>query len=149
DRDASDRGLLNRIRVGDPSALQALMDEYWQPLIRYAERVVGDRDAAEDLVQHSFIRLWDRRREWQPAASARVLLYTIVRNNALNQRKSERTRTRLLHFGRAPRPSRPSTPSELLAAQEVSRAVADAIDELPPRRREVLLLSRYHELSRA
>lgn len=141
-------GALSGIQAGDPNALQELLDRYWRPLLRYASRLV-DSDDAQDLVQEAFVRLWERRATWRPEASPRVLLYTIVRNLAFNHRKSAAVRGRSDLMGRLPRPAGTASPLDLLNASELDQAIEAAIAGLPPRRREVLLLARYHDLSRA
>jgi RNA polymerase sigma-19 factor, ECF subfamily len=133
---------------GDVAALQGLMDAYWRPLLNYATRILGDRDTAEDTVQEAFIRLWERRGEWKADSPARIVLYTIVRNLALNGRKSARVRDRSDVRLRLPRPAPLTAPEDALQADELTRALQAAIDSLPPRRREILLLSRFDSLSR-
>jgi RNA polymerase sigma-70 factor (ECF subfamily) len=139
---------LKRLCLGDVAALQALIDAYWRPLLNYAARILDDRDAAEDTVQDGFIRLWERRREWEPNAPARVILYTIVRNLALNGRKSVKLRNRSDVRLRVPRPTAPTAPEDAVQADELDAAMRAAIDALPPRRREVLLLAKFDGLSR-
>jgi RNA polymerase sigma-70 factor (ECF subfamily) len=146
-RDTLDRELLDRVRLGDQSALQSLLDQYWSSLVRYAARVLGGFDAAEDVAQEAFVRLWDRRAEWREHRSARVLLYIIVRNLCLNRRKSTGTRARLLSL-RLYSGSSPATPADLLEGSELDRALEAAVAALPARRREVLLLARHDALSR-
>jgi RNA polymerase sigma-70 factor (ECF subfamily) len=76
------------------------------------------------------------------------VLYTIVRNLALNGRKSARVRARSDVRLRLPRPAPLTAPEDALQADELTRALQAAIDSLPPRRREILLLSRFDSLSR-
>ena len=147
--DAWDRDLLDRIRLGDQAALQALLDEYWPPLVRYADRVLDGADAAEDVVQEAFVRLWERRADWKQHRSARILLFTMVRNLAFNHRKSVGNRSRLLLLRPSQAGPPPLTPAELAESGELDRALEAAVRALPPRRREVLLLARHDGLSRA
>ncbi len=148
ERDRNDRRLLDGVRAGEVGGLQGLIDAYWRPLLGYATRLLDDTDAAEDLVQEAFIRIWERRADLRPNGSGRVLLYTVVRNLGLNRRKSDRTRVRPDIVRRIPRPQPPTTPADLLQAAELGAAVAAAIQALPARRREVLQLARFDDLSR-
>jgi len=146
--EARDRLLLDQVHAGDQAALQALVSAYWSPLVRYAARIMDGIDSAEDAVQEAFVRLWERRAGWQPRRSARVLLYTMVRHLALNRRTSVATRSRLLTLHSQRMERSPASPLELVEGLDVERAIERAIEALPPRRREVLVLSRYHDLSR-
>jgi RNA polymerase sigma-70 factor (ECF subfamily) len=146
---AQERPLLEGVCAGEVASLQLLIDEHWRPLLGYATRIIDDRDSAEDIVQETFIRLWERRSDWDPRASARVILYTIVRNLALNGRKSAKVRDRWDVQRRVLRPSPIPAPDDALEADELTLALQEAIEALPPRRREILLLSRYDSLSRS
>ena len=140
--------LLASVREGDTRALQALIDLYWTPLLGFASGILRCEDAAEDVVQRAFIRFWERRETWQPGSEPRLILYTVVRNLALNQLESDRARVRRRSAPLIPRPSI-ATPAQLLDESELVRALESAIDLLPPRRREALVLARFHHLSHA
>src|SRR4029079_8308139 len=52
-----DAALIARLRADDETALDVLLLRFWTPLVAYAERLVGTRDAAEDIVQRTFCRV--------------------------------------------------------------------------------------------
>jgi RNA polymerase sigma-70 factor, ECF subfamily len=140
---------LDRLRRGEPEALDELLRGYWQALVLYAGHLSeGELDAAEDLVQEAFMRLWERRSSWRPGSDPAAVLYTIVRNLALNERRTRRTRALILRRVTLP-PAAPPTPGEELENGELARAIREAIEALPTRRREVFLLARFHGLSYA
>jgi RNA polymerase sigma-70 factor (ECF subfamily) len=138
-----------RLRRGDQAAFSDLFDELHPALLRYAWRLVRDEEAAQDVVQDAFLRLWRRRETLDPSRSLRSLLYTTVHNRALNW-----IRDRNLH-------ARPEdTLDARVSAETVDeagrmdaerlRAFLDAwIARLPPRRREAFVLSRYQGLTHA
>ena len=144
----STANLLDGIRRGDADALQSLIDHYWQPLLSFASRLTGCDDSAEDVVQRAFIRVWERRDCWRPGSEPRLILYTVVRNLALNQLDSDRARVRRGVDGRMPKPSI-ATPAQLLEEKELLRALENALESLPPRRREALVLARFHYMTHA
>jgi RNA polymerase sigma-70 factor (ECF subfamily) len=139
--------LLAGVREGNARALQALVDLYWTPLVGFASGILRCEDAAEDVVQRAFIRFWERRDAWQPGSDPKLILYTVARNLALNQLESDRARVRRS----APRVPLPSiaTPAQLLEEAELVRALESAIDLLSPRRREALVLARFHHMAHA
>jgi len=143
-----DRVLMERIHAGDQEALGELLRQYWNPLVSYALRFLGSRDDAEDVVQEALMGIWNARGNWTPTSRLQGFLYRAVRNLALNEqksRKARRGREDLYHAFRTRKP--PRTPQEVTQEKQLERVVAGAVDSLPPRRREVFVLSRYHGLT--
>lgn len=138
------RSLMERLAAGDDSAFDALVRQHWVALVAYADRILGSRDAAEDVVQETMLRVWQQRATWTPTDRLRSLLYRITRNLSLNERRNAKVRERRGAPG-SDFDARPSeSPLELVERREIRDAVARALDSLPPRRREVFVLSRYH-----
>jgi RNA polymerase sigma-70 factor (ECF subfamily) len=132
DREARDAALLARIRGGSEDAFEAVLRTEWPSLLAYAAATLGDDDAAEDLAQEAFVRLWQRRRRWRGDGSARAILFRIVRNLALNERRRSTVRRRWnLHRRAGPPPSGTATPAHILEAREDEDAAARAIQALP------------------
>lgn len=148
-RRADELELMERVRADDVCALDALISVYWRPLVVYACEIVGSRDAAEDVVQDVFVRVWARRSEWRPRGSVRSFLYRMTRNRALNERRARRVRELWAARERAWDPVAPATPLRLLETREVGEQVRRAIAALPARQREIVTLARFHGLSHA
>ena len=139
-----DHSLMQRIHSGDVTALQELLEEYWHPLVAYAIRLLSDQDEAEDVVQEAVLRVWNGRSEWTPTVRLRGFLYQITRNLALNERAKVDVRQRWAR-SRSNHPSRSvPTPLEMVERTELRERLETVLEELPPRRREVFILSRYH-----
>ncbi len=139
-----DRSIMERIHAGDSSALDELLERYWNPLVTYSLQFVPHRDAAEDIVQEAVVKVWKGRTEWTPTHRLQSFLYRIVRNLALNERKRHRIRRRWMESQRRePRQSVP-TPLEVAEGEELRSQVDEVVQDLPPKRREVFVLSRYH-----
>lgn len=148
-RDADE--LLAGLAQGDESAFEALFRAWHPRLVAYARTL--DPDGAEDIVQTVFARLW-RNRATHGIDNLSAYLYTAVRNGALNRiarRRTERdgwqqaVEEELARRGDA----LPPTPLASLQADEVAAVVRRALDRLPARRREVLLLRWRHGLPHA
>lgn len=145
---ASAADLQEGVRAGNADALQGLVDRYWKPLLSFAFRMTRCEDTAEDVVQRAFIRFWERRESWRPGSDPKLILYTVVRNLALNQLDSDHARVRRGADRRIAPPS-VATPAQILEERELIRALERAVDTLPPRRREALVLARFHHMSHA
>ena len=143
--DVRDAELMRRLQCDDPAAFEHLVQLYWRPLLVYAEKLLGNADNAEDAVQNAFVRIWKRRVHWQPTGTVRAYLYRVVRNLALDERKWTRVRDRWLErwTGATQAPDAAIT----MERRDLALAMKRAIATLPPRRREVFLLVRHHDLS--
>lgn len=141
----ADLELLERISRGDSRALGVLLERYWAPVVRYVASLVDSDDAAEDVAQDTFVRLWERRDAWSRDGSVRALLYRIARNLGLDELRRREARARADHRATTPNPV--TGPEEHLENEEVRSVIARAVQSLPERRREAFMLVRYHGLS--
>jgi len=142
-----------RVRSGDEAAFRQLFDALYGPLRRSAVALVRDAAVAEDLVQEAFVRLWDWRTRLEAETPLRAWLFRTVRNLALNLRRDATSRQQLLTdpmalaSAAAPRPA--PSPDAGVAGDDLAAQVSALVDELPPRQREALLLTRVEGLSHA
>lgn len=134
-----------RLRKSDERAFSELFEAMQVRLLQYAFGITRDREVARDIVQDTFLKLWQIRETVDPARSLKALLYTIVRNLALNsQRAAGRTNGVFPEHGIAdPAPSA----DESVHADLVQKALYRFIDELPERRRMAFVLTRFEGLS--
>jgi RNA polymerase sigma-70 factor (ECF subfamily) len=144
----SDTDLVRRFRAGEARAFEALVDRYKRPLFVLLVRVVGDRHAADDLLQECFVRLWrhiDDLDESEP-------LYGLLRRIAVNLGRNHlrgRARRHKATEGMIREMSKPidGPEPELDGAEETGRAVREALDELPEEQRTCLVLRVQEEMS--
>lgn len=139
--DDPDLPLVIAIGQGDASAAATLVDRYACRLQAFAWRMLGDREEAEDVVQDSFLRLWKHARRWKPgAARFSTWLYQVAANGC-----RDRLRKRRDHSAEAVDWLVDDTPGgrEQLQQAERDAVVQQAVNELPDRQREALLLSHY------
>lgn len=140
--------------VGHPSdELERLFREHYTGLCAFVRRFVVDAALAEDIVQDTFVALWDRGAAMDVGVGIRTYLYRSARNAALNHLKHQRIvkRTRR-HVPLALTPSNPST-DESARQTELAAAIEAAVLDLPERARLVFTLSReggltYAEIAR-
>lgn len=69
---------------GDKVAYAAVFRAFYGPLVMYARRFVEDRDAAEDIVQGFFCRIWEDRQHLKSIQSFKSYFYSSIRNRSLN-----------------------------------------------------------------
>jgi len=112
-------------------------------LRRYARAMLGDRAAADDLVQDTLERAWSRIAQWRPGSDLRAWLFGIMHNLRIDQlRRNGLPTTSLDEDEVAEVPVRP-TQSDLLEVMDLE----SALRQLPDDQREVLLLVALEEMS--
>ncbi|RJO76842.1 sigma-70 family RNA polymerase sigma factor [Nocardia panacis] len=123
--------------------MRVLVDEHASALWRYTLGLVRDPGRAEDIVQETLLRAWQRPRVLdQSEGSARAWLFTVARNLAVDEYRSARHRR---EFGT-------DAPPERSAPDQVDRAmdgwlIADALSRLSVDHREVIVRAYYRGLS--
>jgi RNA polymerase sigma-70 factor, ECF subfamily len=143
--DSNDRDLLSRLRGGDHEAFDAIFRQWYEPVVRSANRVLRDSGVAEELSQDVFLELWRRRESLAPDSSVAGYLMQAVRNRALNHLRHLAVQKKSAVYVEAL--SEPSEHADAHAqAAELQVAVTRAIAELPPRTREVFVMSRERGL---
>lgn len=140
--------LLRRLRRDDAGALDELIQAFWMPLVAYAARMLHSEDAAEDIAQEVFVRVWERRHEWKDGGSERALLYRIARNLCLNEQRRRAIRLKW-RMGRSVDRQTAPPANQAMEERVMWEAATRAIESLPPRRREAFILARFHQLSYA
>lgn len=145
--DADDMALVARLALDDGQALAALMERYWRPMVGFALDKMHSQDAAEDLVQEAFVRVWERRRELRPYASPRAYLYRVLRNLITDDFRRRRLRDRFSFLRSLSDPVEVPSPLATLEASEFATAANRAVNALPERRRDVFVLAHLQGLS--
>ncbi len=141
----SDADLLARLRSGDHTAFDAVFRQWYEPVARAANRVLHDPGVAEELSQDVFLELWRRRESMAPDSSIAGYLLQAVRNRALNHLRHLQVQKKSAVYVEAL--SEPAEHANADAeAAELQLAIRSAIDALPPRTREVFLMSRERNL---
>jgi RNA polymerase sigma-70 factor (ECF subfamily) len=138
---------MQRVAAGDGAALAALMQAHWESLVGYAGRLLRRQpDGAQDVAQETFVRLWESRADWRPTGPVRAYLFRIARNLALNQRRHLRVHEAARPYLVADDDDEPAATARM-ESMELSAAVADAVAQLPERRRQIFCLARFHHMS--
>lgn len=140
--------------AGPARALKRLFEQHSAGLYRFAYRYVRSSEVAKDLVHEAFLRLWRQRSSVDLAGpTARSYLHTIVRYQALDhlrrQRIDDRWRQEYLAPAMVEQESLLASegPDQDLAAKEIAHAIGRAVEALPQRQQQVLLLRWQHQAS--
>ena len=140
--------LITAVRAGDLDAFETLFTRYQPALVRSIAFHVRDTEAAHDIVQETFLRVWQRRTSLKPDLSFQALLYRIALNLVRDLYRHAETRTRLAAEAPSPLPPDHADPAATaqhsLLQEELRRAMRE---DLPERCRAVFELSRLEGLS--
>jgi RNA polymerase sigma-70 factor, ECF subfamily len=137
----SDEALYQQLRGGNHAALVELVDRYHSPLYKFLSRFTGDLILADDLTQETFIRLLTY--QGAPPTRFKAWAYAIASNLARDHFKSVRYRLeRNTDFDEEADTFAPEDTPTLDARDDVIQALA----QLSPDHREVLILRFYHDL---
>jgi RNA polymerase sigma factor (sigma-70 family) len=140
-----DEELLTRVGEGDPAAVRALVARKLPRLLALAGRMLGDPAEAEDVAQETFVRAWKQARDWRPGvARFDTWLHRVALNlcyDRLRRRREVVTDTPPERADEGPAPDRG------LEARDVGDRVGAAMQRLPDRQREAIVLCHYQELS--
>lgn len=140
-----DEALLQQVARGDPAAARALVARKLPRLLSLAGRMLGDTAEAEDVAQEAFLRVWKQAPRWRADGAARfdTWLHRVALNlcyDRLRRRREQATADPPERADEGPAPDRG------LEAQDVGRRVAAALQGLPDRQREAIVLCHYQEL---
>jgi RNA polymerase sigma-70 factor (ECF subfamily) len=144
---SEDIELLHQIRSGDKKAFERFFNEHWHTLFTFAGKLLKSDDDAKDVVQTVFISLWGRRKELEINGSLHNYLLQAVRFQSLKRLKEimnspenlERVQEQFLPVL--------NDIWEKLNASDVFSVIAAQLETLPPKTREMFLLSRRDHLS--
>lgn len=144
--------LVRRCLAGDDTAWEEIVRQYSRRIYNLAYRFVGNHEAAEDLAQEVFLRLYRTLDQYNPAAgNLSNWLMRVARNLIIDDwRRRSRTPAESsddleVHSYRLQ--SRVESPQKLVERRELSQQIQKAIDKLSPDLRTVIILRDIEELS--
>ena len=132
------------IQNGETEPLATLFERHHLGLFRYLHSLTRDRELAEDLAQEVFFRVLKYAKSYNPQHSFRAWIYTMAHNASHDAHRKVRNQTAGTDLAHLPATEPP--PDAVLTQQRHAQLLQQALDQLPPEKREVLVLSRFHDL---
>jgi RNA polymerase sigma-70 factor (ECF subfamily) len=130
--------LVARALEGDGQAFASLVGPHLELLHRITARATGDQAIAEDAVQEALEIVHRRLGRYRPGTSFKAFVASVAVRRARTLLRAELRRSR--RESAAASGEKPSTPAELLAAEEIANRIRGALAELPEKRQRVVLL---------
>ena len=136
--------LIKQAQQGDRRAFGQLVRRHQEGTINVVYRMCGDSDLAEEAAQEAFIRAWTNLQKYKPRSPFRNWLYRIASNVAIDVLRRQKETVDLdsvdVH-------SSERGPEVLAEARERGERVRQAVVDLPPSSRAVIVLREYEDLS--
>jgi len=149
---ANDQDLIERLRRRDPDAMSDLYDRYSRVVYAVILRIVRNASVAEELVQESFLRAWNRGSDFD-ASRGRIgpWLLTIARNRAIDYLRSSAGQQQATTFElvSSERVSLFVNTEDRMVDQEQARRIRAAFSQLNENQRQVLELAYFEGLSQS
>lgn len=144
----TDELLLARAESGDPGAFLQIYQRHRGPVFRFAYRLSGSVELAEDITHDSFLGLMKKPENFTPSrASLRTYLFAAVRNLWLKQLRKVGRESALDDLPEDRFVATGREPLRRLMDDELSLKVKEAVSSLPPMQREALVLFDYEGLA--
>lgn len=151
-----DEKLISRIKAGDQFAFELLFKLLHKKLCAYAKTLVNDNNIANDLIQDTFVKIWEVRENLREDKSIRAYLFRSVHNNCINYLHKKQLNIRhseeyarnlkesLLFSGQS---NDYEQFLERIAQDDFEILLTGTINDLPSQCKEIFMLSRYQNLT--
>ena len=142
---------IDLLRKGNKAEFGKIYDDFFEMLYAIGLQYTSDRDIAENIVQDTFIRLWENHETLLPQTNIRNFLYTVARNLCLNYLRDQRTLWKYLNQVKSHEYDYAIESLKLLGEsflefEELNAKVEQAIENLPEELKIVFRMSRFEDL---
>lgn len=135
-----EKNIFENIKRGDKKAFEQLFKSYYGHLCAFANKIIVDEISAEEIVQDFFVKLWERRQQLSIESSIKSYLFRSVKNLCLNQIKHNNIK--LQHAQQVINSAETNNYRDNYIEVNLINDIAQSIESLPEKRREIFRLSR-------
>ncbi|MGW8121770.1 RNA polymerase sigma-70 factor [Roseivirga echinicomitans] len=144
--------ILAAFAKGDRRAFEYLFKEYYKGTCRYVFRVLRDEDTCEEIVQSTFVNLWEKREMIKEDINFKSYLFRAAYNTALNYIKHEKVVNKYVNNKQDNIEISMQSYVSYQPDFELQKRIEDALETLPPQCQKVFRMSReeglkYHEIA--
>ena len=146
----TDDELIDQVRAGNFQSFEELIDRYRNQVFNFVFRILGSRDEAEDILQDTFMKIYQHLPRYKKQAKFSSYMFTIAHNlsmNRVNYRKRSQMKLDTLAQSDDDMSITERTPDAQLRENEIGTVVHRAIEKLPPKYKAALVLSEFEGFS--
>lgn len=152
----TDAEVMLRVKAGDDSAFDFLVQKYRRPIINFMYRMAHNTAAAEDLAQEVFLRVYRSRSSYEASAKFTTWLYRIATNLGMNYSRDTRHERpeKIMNLdepdeetGQSPdlADKTPSVEEEIMQRERLN-AIRQKVEALPERQKMAVLMHKYQQM---
>jgi RNA polymerase sigma-70 factor, ECF subfamily len=150
-----DKEILNHIKNGNKPVFEILFKSYYDPLCKSILIFVKHQYLAEEIVQDTFLKLWEGKDNLNVETSWKSFLFRCVHNNCINYLKtnqikqlhSEAIQNEIIYHAEIMMRNFSETALDIICSNELDDYLDHAIQELPEQCREIFTLNRFEQMS--
>ncbi|MBU2491709.1 MAG: RNA polymerase sigma-70 factor [Bacteroidetes bacterium] len=136
----SDKIIIESINNNDIKAFEHLFKTYHASLCSYCYNKVRDKDVAKEIVQDVFVNIFKNRKSWTPKNSIKAYLFKAIRNRLINYYKHPSRNKKSELSVEELESKEEMSPLEIFSKKEFREAYVKAVEKLPEKCREILIL---------
>ena len=142
-QDLTDEEVMREIAHGNEKAFHELLIRYEKRVFALAWRLCFDQTTAEDLTQETFLKIWRNAGSWRPEAKLETWIYRVLYNLFIDNRRRVKGQSEELSEDIH---SEEDSPELALIKKRTAQKVAQALNKLPERQKEALILCYYQDM---
>lgn len=131
---------IERLRSDSSGALKELYDKYYETLVLFGTKYVAEQAVVEDIVQETFIKVWEKRHYFFQEEALRAFLYKSVRNACLNQLEHVAVHKKYTEEAISNLRSEEYFLQNVIS-EEVQRIIHETVEKLPAAAKTIYLMS--------
>lgn len=139
----SETKLTESLHIGSKVFFEQAFKEYYERLCNYANTIIDDMDESEEIVQSTFLNIWEKKEAFEIHTSVKAYLYQAVHNQCLNEIKHNKIRQAHKEYYLYVADSSIGSASDMVIGNELELKIEEAISELPPQCQTVFRMSRF------
>ncbi len=137
--------LFAKVKNGDEVAFEILFKSFYASLTHFANAYLQDLDEAEEIVQSIFVNIWEKKEHIIIETSFKSYIYQSVKNKCLNYLRNKKTQSKHLTIIDA-KDYEDDHAIESMSSDEINQQLYFALEELPPKCKQIFQLSRLEGL---
>lgn len=155
-QDQTDADVMLRVKSGDQSAFDYLVQKYRRPMVSFMYRMARNSSAAEDLAQEVFLRVYRSRETYEPSAKFTTWLYRIATNLAVNHARDTRHERPEVQVSldepdeetgtTIELPDGTPNAEQLIVRRERMLAIRKKVEALPEQQRLAVVMHKYQQM---